>query len=504
MTDDKQRPVLDFATAIAGESESAMLLLDRAGTILSWNAGAERLTGWRADEVVGQSIALLHQSGDRGQREAAGELAQARRSGRARGERWRVRRDGSEFLADVTTLAVSGDARTSDRAPVACCQIVRDITRETADRAARDRNDQHLRSILATVPQAMIVIDERGAIVSFSAAAEALFGYAEEEVRGRNVAMLMPEPYSVRHDQYMHHYLDTGEKRIIGIGRVVTGRRRNGDTFPMELAVGEAVSDEFHLFTGFIRDLTHEQESELRMEQLRSELIHVSRLSAMGTMASTLAHELNQPLTAIANYLEAVRDLIDDGSIEPDMLREAVTESASEALRAGNIVRRLREFVARGEIEKGIENLDELIREAGRLGFAGAHEHGIRAFFDLSPDTPQVLVDRVQIQQVMVNLIRNAVDAVSDWPERDIRIATRVLPANMVEVRVIDSGPGVDPDILPRLFEAFASTKATGMGLGLSICRTIVEAHGGRIVAQQRDEGGSVFAFTLPSAETSE
>ncbi|MBW4331559.1 PAS domain S-box protein [Stakelama sp. CBK3Z-3] len=493
-------PDLDFANVIAGESECAMLLADAHGVILSWNAGAERLTGWSAQAAIGQPLGMLYQEGQAGAKEAATDLAAARDHGRHRRESWRVRRDGSEFLADATTLAVRG----TDGATAAFCQITRDITREKADQSALARNEQHLRSILATVPEAMIVIDERGIILSFSTAAETLFGYSEEEVRGRNVGMLMPQPDRGRHDQYLKHYEETGEKRIIGIGRVVRGMRRSGETFPMELAVGEAVSESFRIFTGFIRDLTHEQEAELRMEELRSELIHVSRLSAMGTMASTLAHELNQPLTAIANYLEAVRDLIDEGTIEPDMLHEAVSESASEALRAGNIVRRLREFVARGEIEKRVEDLDELIGGAGRLGFAGATERSIRAFFDLSPDMPPVLVDRVQIQQVLVNLIRNAIDAVSESDVRDIRVGTRRAALAMVEVSVADTGPGVDPSIMPRLFEAFTSTKQSGMGLGLSICRTIVEAHGGRIRAEPNDGGGSIFAFTIPSAETSE
>lgn len=492
---------------IAGESDYAMLLIDGDGVIRSWNAGAQRLTGWREDQAVGQPLHSLYQPGEAGEREAQGDLDAARADGRTRHESWRMRRDGSEFLADTTTLAVPDLPAVEGgegEEVIAFCQIVRDITREKADQSALSRNDQHLRSILATVPEAMIVIDERGIILSFSAAAEALFGYSEAEVRGRNVGMLMPQPDRTRHDSYIDHYLETGEKRIIGIGRVVRGQRRDGATFPMELAVGEAVSEDFRIFTGFIRDLTQEREAELRMEELRSELIHVSRLSAMGTMASTLAHELNQPLTAIANYLEAVRDLIDAGTADPDLVREAVSESASEALRAGNIVRRLREFVARGEIEKGVEDLSELIAGAGRLGFAGVTEKSIRAFHEIAPDLPPVLVDRVQIQQVLVNLIRNAVEAVSDSDRRDIRVSARRVENNMVEIAVADTGPGIDPSIRPRLFEAFTSTKQTGMGLGLSICRTIVEAHGGRIRAEPRDDGGSIFSFTIPSAEANE
>jgi two-component system sensor kinase FixL len=240
----------------------------------------------------------------------------------------------------------------------------------------------------------------------------------------------------------------------------------------------------------------------LRLKELQSELIHVSRLSAMGTMASTLAHELNQPLTAIANYLEAGRELLDAGGAEAaTLLREAIEESTSEALRAGKIVRRLRDFVARGEVERRVEDLPRLIDEASRLALIGARERGVRAFFELAPDITTVTVDRVQIQQVLVNLIRNAIDAVAGQEVRDITISTCALDNAMVEVSVADTGPGLSPDIAARLFQAFATTKPAGMGLGLSICRTIVEAHRGHIRAEPRPTGGTVFRFTLPVEE---
>jgi two-component system, LuxR family, sensor kinase FixL len=162
----------------------------------------------------------------------------------------------------------------------------------------------HLQSILDTVPEAMIVIDERGVINSFSSAAERLFGHAADEVIGQNIKMMMPSPYRENHDDYLQRYLRTGEKRIIGTGRVVVGARKDGSIFPMELAVGEMKSDNARFFTGFIRDITERQEVEARLQELQSELVHISRLTALGEMASALAHELNQPLSAIANYMK--------------------------------------------------------------------------------------------------------------------------------------------------------------------------------------------------------
>ncbi len=382
-------------------------------------------------------------------------------------------------------------------------QIILDATERKAAEVALARSALHLRSILATVPDPMIVIDQRGVILSFSAAAERLFGYSEAEVLGRNVSMLMPSPDRDRHDSYLERYLTTGERRVIGMGRIVVGRRRDGTDFPMELSVGDVQSDGHRIFTGFIRDLTEKQRAELKLQELQSELIHVSRLSAMGTMASTLAHELNQPLTAIANYLEAGRTLLDrpqrDAEIEA-MFREVVVESAKEALRAGTIVRRLRDFVSRGDVEKHIEDLPDLIDEASRLALIGARERGVEADYVLDPRANAVLVDRVQIQQVLVNLIRNAIEAMSDAPVRKIVVATKAERQGSVRVSVADTGPGLAPEVGAQLFQAFTSTKEHGMGLGLSICRTIVEAHGGRIWAEPRRGGGTIFNFTITGA----
>ena len=171
--------------------------------------------------------------------------------------------------------------------------------------------EAHLKSILETIPDAMVVIDPRGDIQSFSSAAERLFGRKAEEVIGRNVSMLMPSPYRENHDGYLERYLRTGERRIIGVGRVVVGERKDGSTFPMELAIGEMKSNDKLFFTGFIRDLTERQKTEARLQELQAELVHISRLTAMGEMASTLAHELNQPLAAIANYLKGARRILD-------------------------------------------------------------------------------------------------------------------------------------------------------------------------------------------------
>jgi two-component system sensor kinase FixL len=370
--------------------------------------------------------------------------------------------------------------------------------------AARTR-EAHVQSILDTVPEAMVVIDERGAIHSFSATAERLFGYGRGEVAGENVKMLMPSPYREEHDGYIDHYLRTGERRIIGIGRVVVGQRKDGSTFPMELAVGEMRSGEAQFFTGFIRDLTERQQTEARLQELQSELVHVSRLTAMGEMASALAHELNQPLSAIANYMKGSQRLLAASADErAPQLRDAMNKAADQAERAGQIIRRLRDFVARGDSERRIEDIRKLIEEASALALVGAKDCGVRVRFDLVPGADFVLADKVQIQQVLLNLIRNAIEAMEGCERRDLTIATAALPGNMIEISVTDTGAGIAPEIGAQLFQPFVTSKPQGMGVGLSISRTIVEAHGGAIATRPSPEGGTVFSFTLPAVTKEE
>jgi two-component system sensor kinase FixL len=365
--------------------------------------------------------------------------------------------------------------------------------------------EAHLQSILDTVPDAMVVIDEAGVMHSFSKAAERLFDYAAADVIGQNVRMLMPSPYRENHDGYLMRYLTTGERRIIGIGRVVVGERKDGSTFPMELAVGEMRSRSRRYFTGFIRDLSERQVTEARLQELQTELVHMSRLTAMGEMASTLAHELNQPLSAIANYMKGSRRLLETATDDRSQkIRDAIDKAGAQALRAGDIIRRLRDFVSRGEGERRVESIAKLVEEASALALVGAKELGVRVRFQFDPGADLVLADRVQIQQVLLNLMRNAVEAMEGSDRRELVLATVAHEDGTVEVSVADTGHGMAPEVTEQLFRPFVTTKRDGMGVGLSISRSIIDAHGGRIWAEPNPGGGTVFRFTLRVVDSEE
>lgn len=361
--------------------------------------------------------------------------------------------------------------------------------------------DAHLRSILNAVPDATVVINEQGLITSFSEAAVRQFGYSEEEVLGLNVSILMPAPYHQEHDQYIRRYLDTGEKKIIGIDRVVVGRRKNGTTFPMKLAVGEFISPVGRHFTGFIRDLTEREQREARLQELQSELARLARMNELGEMGAILAHELNQPLAAISNYAHGSLQYLNQLEEKEVVcqLKAALEETAQQALRAGGIIQRLREFVTRGETEITRMSIRSLIEEASMLALVGSRELGVRATFDFGSIEQDVFVDKVQIQQVLINLIRNAIEALRDSEKKEILIQVKQDKKHQVIVEVRDTGVGISEEVSSRLFQPFITTKQNGMGIGLSIAKRIIEAHGGWILTEKNGHQGTVFRFALPT-----
>ncbi|WP_404367811.1 PAS domain S-box protein [Sphingomonas sp. MMS24-J45] len=381
--------------------------------------------------------------------------------------------------------------------------VIIDIT----DRAEREQalhvQKELFLSALKTVPSSMIIIDDRGIIQAFSASAERLFGYAADEAIGSHVKMLTPDPIRARPDNFIPKYLARQEKSFSERPRVLSLQRRDGTLVPVELWLGESDAGENHLFTGFCKDLSERYAADERLSDMRAELLHVSRLSAMGEMATGLAHELNQPLAATVYFLGAAEAILGDPS---NVARgQAFVKMASEqALRAGAIIRRMRDFITKAEVDTRAVDLDTVVQDAVILSFVGGAQSDIKLRYELDPEARTVLADAVQIQQVLANLLRNAIEELRKCPpdRREIIIRTTVLPGDMVECSVSDTGPGLDPEVLATLYKPFVSTKGEkGMGVGLSICRRIVEAHRGTFHAGNNPNGGAIFRFTLPKMD---
>ncbi len=359
--------------------------------------------------------------------------------------------------------------------------------------------EQILQAVYDTSLDAIIVIDPKGLMRSFNKIAEKLFHYSAKEVIGQNIKMLMPPYFAAQHDGYIERYLRTGERRIIGIGRVVTGQKKDGSTFPLELSIGEARIGNERLFAGFIRDLTENQQIEQRVHELQEELVHASRLASLGEITSMVAHEVNQPLSASGTYLEVARELLisDRGDKLAGGLK-AIEQAAVQIRRVGDTVRRIREFARKKTPDLAIEDINRIIEEANAIAAVGTKAKDIRTIFDLSALLPKTRVDRIQIQQVIMNLVRNAMDALTDHDRRELVLQSRINESGEIEIGVLDSGPGIAESVVKRLFTPFMTTKKDGTGLGLAICRSIVEAHGGRLWYEKSSLGGAAFKFTLP------
>lgn len=381
--------------------------------------------------------------------------------------------------------------------------FVEDITeRKLAQEALRD-SERRLKAVFETAMEAIVIIDQRGVILSVNPVAEAQFGYGANELVGQNVSILMPSPHREGHDGYLQAYRRHGERKIIGQRRRVEGRRKNGELISLETAVSEAVIGDEIIFVGFLRDLTEvveeKRRTELerrRTEAARAELRHVSRLSDMGEVAGWLAHEVSQPLTAILNFAVVASKRLADGNAAS--VPHLVGLIETQAKRAAEILDRLRGFIEKRESVRGPENLNHMIEEALSLAVLrpGARIPCLVAKPPL--EDIEVNVDRVQIQQVLLNFLRNAADALADQTDAEIGIATEMAGPKSVRVAISDNGAGVDPQVAGRLFSPFVTTKASGMGIGLSLCKTIIENHGGEIGYCARAPRGSIFYFTLP------
>ncbi len=363
------------------------------------------------------------------------------------------------------------------------------------DREAR------LSAILDTAVDGIITIDESGIIESVNTATERIFGYSGDELVGNNITMLMPSPYREKHDGYIARYLGTGEPRIIGIGREAEGQHKDGRRFPIDLSVSEVRVGGSRLFTGLVRDISARRRAEDEARRWSADLAHAARLSTIGELTSGIAHEVNQPLTAIVSFAEACLRMLRSGKADSQKLEDALGQIAVQGQRAGHIIRHLRQLARKGESERVQIDLGHLVRDVLGLFSNELHASGIALHLMLDESGPAVKCDRIQIEQVVLNLVRNAMDVLEEGPAegRELTIRTRADSGGTIELTVEDTGEGLGADGGERIFELFFTTKADGLGMGLSISRTIIEDHGGRLWASPHPGGGAIFHVTLPA-----
>jgi two-component system, LuxR family, sensor kinase FixL len=358
-----------------------------------------------------------------------------------------------------------------------------------------------LQAVLDAAVEAVILIDENGIIETFNRSAERLFGWTAAEVHGKNVSLLMEGADRVGHDGYIKRFLNTGEAKIIGIGREVPARRRDGSVFPAMLAVGEVQQSNPRRFVGFLHDITLRRQAEEAARQSEARLNHFARLSTMGEMAAGLAHEINQPLTAIATFSQAAtRMLSRPEGIEREDLSEALDQITAQALRAGEVIRRLRAFVKNREVRHERVDCKRVVEDSRLLLEADARSNSVQLRLQVADSLPPITADPVQLQQVLINLVRNAIEASADVPgaHREVILSASLDGEGMVEVAVADHGHGLSTEAAERLFHPFFTTKPGGTGLGLVISSSIIRAHNGRLAYRSTPGGGCTFFFTLP------
>ena len=485
----------------------ALLLLDPLGHIVSWNRGAELIYGYQADEIIGHHFSCLYSPEDIAAGKPDRALEAAARVGRYEDIGERMRRDGSRFLADVAITVIRGP----DGSVHGFGKITRDVTKRVAAEELVKVSETRLRSlietVLDTVVDGLITIDRKGTIQSYNKACISLFGYAPDEVLGRNVHILMPEPYHSEHDQYLAAYLQSGVPKIIGIGREVLGRRKDGTTFPMELAVGESAQGGNHAFVGIIRDLTERREADKQREQLRQ----AQKMEAVGQLTGGLAHDFNNLLAIIIGNLDLLHERRQVDAVTDELVHDAL----DSALRGADLTRRLLAFSRRQPLQPERADINELIGSIVKL-LARTLGENIAIELALAPNIWPVQIDRAQFESVIANLATNARDAMPRGGA--LLIDTRngrldqayasahadVTPGDYVVVEVSDSGFGMPPEVLTRIFEPFFTTKGQGQGtgLGLSMVFGFIKQSGGHITVYSERTKGTTFRLYLPRIDT--
>jgi two-component system sensor kinase FixL len=470
----------------AGLSLAQVMTRSFSGEIQYWSGGMERLYGFTATEAVGQiSHDLLRTEFPTSRGALDRELLER---GEWTGELRHRRRDGHE----VVVVSHQSLRRNGTDGPPLVTEVNNDITEAWRGRKML----QYLASIVESSEDAIVAKTLEGIVTAWNGAAEAMFGYTAQEMIGRPVTLLVP-PERLDEEAMILDGLRRGER----LRHFETVRRRkDGSEFAAALTISPILgaSGEIIGASKIVRHITAELQSQSHIQQLQAELAHVARLTTMGQMASAIAHELNQPLTAVSNYVGALNRLLANPNLHPDRAREILDRIRQQTMRAGEVIRRLRSHVGKRSTSRHREDVNSVVREAVELALVGTQQRGVRASVELDPRVGSALLDNIQIGQVIINLVRNAIEAMEASETQRLTVSTRAIP-DAVEIAVADTGPGIAPEVAEQLFQPFVTSKAAGLGLGLSICRELVEAHGGRLSAGSGAAGGTEFVITLPT-----
>ncbi len=485
----------ETAAVVLSQTGVLLVALDPEGRVVHFNKACEQATGFSRDEIIGEYLweRLLDREQVEDVKSVFADLVKNPLPNEH--ENYWLTKRGSRICVHWFNSSI----RDADGRVRWVIGAGLDISGKKRTQLEIEEHVARLNAVVETAVEGIITIDTRGVIESINPAAQRLFGYGADEAIGEKVNMLMPPPQREEHDDYIDRYLHTGEAKVIGIGCEVMGLRKDGSQFPMELAISEVLLPNRRLFTGIIRDISERRLAEKRERERLAEHAHAARLAALGEMASGIAHELNQPLTAIVSFSDACQNLLQKEKVPQEVITDALTQISEQGIRAGRIIRRLRQFVKTGTLDQEIVNLNAVIKDVVAMVDHEIHMHEVDVKLHLTKYLPGVWADKLQIEQVVLNLVWNAIEAMDASERRQLDIET-IQHNNKVEVKIRDTGCGFSGNT-DHLFTAFYTTKEKGTGLGLSISHRIIEAHHGELKAMPNSAGGATFAFSLPIME---
>ncbi len=498
MTEDLKRE--NRLRAVVDTAVDGVILIDVSGTIVMFNPACERLFGYAADEVIGLNVRVLmpspfHEEHDK-------YLDNYRRTGERKiigigREVVGRRRDGSTFPMDLSV----GESHQDDE--VIFVGIIHDLTERKRQEQVLSEFSSRLRAVVETAVDGVILIDKMGRISMFNPACERLFGYTAEEVTGENVKLLMPTPFHEEHDGYLKNYRESGERRIIGIGREVTGRRKDGSTFPMDLSVGEAIEDGSPIFVGIIHDLTERKKTE-------EQLVQAQKMEMVGQLSGGIAHDFNNLLTVIVGNADLLGNKL---RARPDL--KAFCETIiSAGERGAELTRRLLAFSRKQTLQPVVLDCVHLV-EGMRLILRRTLREDIELRLLLDEQLNNAYADAAQLESAILNLALNAQDAMPDGGVLTISAENaildqhykdahpEILPGAYVQIAVTDDGIGMTADVRDRVFEPFFTTKEVGKGsgLGLSMVYGFVKQSNGHVSIYSEAGLGTTVRLYLPAGK---